>query len=63
MDEVELLGAVLVVYGLMWLILATSREARAARRREWERLVTTRPEDASPASDWDAWSDELKGWA
>lgn len=64
----EIFGIALLVATVVWIALDVKRALREDRQRDWDSHVTTTPgmadlEKAGPATDWDAWADELKGWA
>lgn len=53
---------------LLWLavemtVYGIKRHRREQRAADWESHVTSAPGLAPRASDWDAWSDELRGRA
>lgn len=61
----QIAGAVILALGLVCLVLSEIHERREKRQREWDDHVTSTPgmQNVTPATDWDAWADELRGWA
>lgn len=59
----EILGYLLIAIAAVWLGLTVVRDVRAYRQQAWEAHATSAPGLDQPASDFDLWSEELRGLA